>query len=99
MGLVSVGICYALVWIRCWRRVDTRAPSQKTRRYVPQDMIMMRKQLIVFAVVLLMLPWGLATAQKMYKWVDSAGNVSDHDTLPPDGSDYKAEEKQFSMKG
>jgi glutaredoxin len=43
---------------------------------------------------LLLLP-GVATAQRMYKWVDSQGNVSYHDRPPPAGSDVRVEEREI----
>jgi glutaredoxin len=38
---------------------------------------------------------GLSAAQaaSLYKWVDSQGRVSYHDKPPPEGTDYRVEEK------
>lgn len=40
---------------------------------------------------------GLSTAQaaSLYKWVDSQGRVSYHDKPPPEGSDFRVEEKNL----
>lgn len=56
---------------------------------------MMRK-LIVLLVVVAALPFGSASAQKLYKWVDQDGKVSYHDRPPPEGSQYQVEEKNVS---
>ena len=46
-------------------------------------------------LVLVLTVAGLSAAQaaSMYKWVDSQGRVSYHDRPPPEGSDYRVEEK------
>lgn len=36
-------------------------------------------------------------AKKLYKWVDPEGNVSYHDEPPPEGSSYRAEEKNIHI--
>ena len=53
----------------------------------------MRIYLIVLTA-LLALPWAGASAQKMYKWVDSDGKVSYHDRPPPANSEYKVQEQR-----
>ena len=53
----------------------------------------MRIYMIVLAT-LLALPWTGASAQKMYKWVDSDGKVSYHDRPPPANSEYKVQEQR-----
>jgi glutaredoxin len=44
---------------------------------------------------------GLSAAQAapLYKWVDSQGRVSYHDRPPPEGSDYRVEEKTLRSGG
>lgn len=46
-------------------------------------------------LVLVLAVAGLSVAQaaSLYKWVDSQGRVSYHDKPPPEGSDYRVEEK------
>jgi glutaredoxin len=46
-------------------------------------------------LVLALVAAGLSAAQaaSLYKWVDSQGRVSYHDKPPPEGSDYRVEEK------
>lgn len=43
---------------------------------------------------------GLSTAQAetLYKWVDGQGRVSYHDKPPPEGSDYRVEEKNLDAR-
>ncbi|HLD14701.1 MAG TPA: glutaredoxin domain-containing protein [Burkholderiales bacterium] len=38
-------------------------------------------------------PEEAPVGKKLYKWVDREGNVSYRDQLPPEGSDYKVEER------
>jgi glutaredoxin len=44
---------------------------------------------------------GLSASQAapLYKWVDSQGRVSYHDRPPPEGSDYRVEEKTLRSGG
>jgi glutaredoxin len=58
----------------------------------------MMRNIVILIVALLVLPWGAATAQKTYKWIDSQGNVSYHDRAPPANSGYRVEEKQMGSK-
>src|SRR3990167_2565379 len=58
----------------------------------------MMRNIVILIIALFMLPWGMASAQKMYKWVDGQGNVSYHDRPPPTNSGYRVEEKQVSAK-
>ena len=43
---------------------------------------------------------GLSAAQAgtLYKWVDGQGRVSYHDKPPPEGSDYRVEEKNLDAR-
>ena len=54
----------------------------------------MKRKLVVWMTALLMLPCGMAMAEKMYKWVDSQGNVSYHDRPPSADAGYRVEEKK-----
>ncbi len=58
---------------------------------------MMRK-LVVLITALLLLPCGTAMAEKMYKWVDSQGNVSYHDRPPISDTGYRVEEKNVNAR-
>jgi glutaredoxin len=40
-----------------------------------------------------------AQAEPLYKWVDSQGRVSYHDRPPPEGSDYRVEQKNLGSAG
>jgi glutaredoxin len=55
----------------------------------------MRKLWVAVALVLAVA--GGAHAGKLYKWVDKDGNVSYHDRPPPNGGDYRVEER--SLRG
>ena len=48
-------------------------------------------------LVLVLVIAGLSAAQAgtLYKWVDSQGRVSYHDKPPPEGSDFRVEEKNL----
>src|SRR5262245_51266377 len=96
--MAGAGLCYALDRIRRRRSLVARTQSQKTGRYVSQDMKTMRK-LTVLIGVLLALPGGMALAEKLYKWVDGQGNVSYHDRRPPADSGYRVQEKNVGGKG
>jgi glutaredoxin len=58
----------------------------------------MMRNLAVTICALLVFAAGTATAQRMYKWVDSQGNVSYHDRPPPANSGYRVEEKNVRPK-
>jgi glutaredoxin len=49
---------------------------------------------LILLTTLMTLPWITASAQKMYKWVDSQGKVSYHDRPPPANSEYKVQEQR-----
>lgn len=58
----------------------------------------MTRNITITIVALLLLPWGAATAQRMYKWVDAQGNVSYHDRPPPADAGYRVQERKLSTK-
>jgi glutaredoxin len=58
----------------------------------------MRAFLILLAVSMA-LSVQTASAQKLYKWVDSQGNVSYHDRPPPANSSISVQEKRIRSKG
>lgn len=43
--------------------------------------------------------FSAAQAETLYKWVDSQGRVSYHDRPPPEGSDYRVEQKNLGSPG
>lgn len=54
--------------------------------------------LLILLTTLLTVPWGAASAQKLYKWVDSQGNVSYQDHPPPANSEITVEEKRITSR-
>ncbi|HKQ31198.1 MAG TPA: glutaredoxin family protein [Burkholderiales bacterium] len=55
----------------------------------------MARVLFLLLTVSLALPWSTASAQKMYKWVDSNGKVSYHDRPPPANSEFTVQETRI----
>jgi glutaredoxin len=49
-------------------------------------------------IALLALPWGAASAQRTYKWIDESGNISYRDHPPPPGSGYRVEERRIDSR-
>jgi glutaredoxin len=55
----------------------------------------MMRVLLILLIASLALPWNTASAQKMYKWVDSNGKISYHDRPPPANSEFTVQEKRI----
>lgn len=55
------------------------------------------KAILIMALVAAGL--SVAQAASLYKWVDSQGRVSYHDKPPPEGSDYRVEQKTLGSGG
>ena len=49
----------------------------------------------ILVMVLAVAGLSVAQAETLYKWVDSQGRVSYHDKPPPEGSDFRVEEKNL----
>ncbi len=49
----------------------------------------------ILLVLVLMVSVPTVMAERLYKWTDSSGRVSYHDTPPPQGSGYHVEEKRI----
>ncbi len=49
----------------------------------------------ILIIVLAVASLSAVQAGTLYKWVDSQGRVSYHDQPPPEGSDYRVEEKNL----
>lgn len=55
----------------------------------------MKRSNAILAMVLAVAGLSVAQAGTLYKWVDSQGRVSYHDKPPPEGSDFRVEEKKL----
>lgn len=55
----------------------------------------MKRSKTIFIAVLTVAGLCAAQAESLYKWVDSQGRVSYHDRPPPEGSDFRVEQKNL----
>ena len=59
----------------------------------------MGRSYAILVSVLAVIGLSAVQAETLYKWVDSQGRVSYHDRPPPEGSDYRVEQKNLGSPG